>query len=67
MFEHADAMTHVLIREDLMKKIKKAGFKGPQFRDKWHCTDPEAPAPLWKPGGGRVDRDAPDGPWPRCH
>ncbi len=59
-----DTMSRVLIRDDLMHRIIKARFKGPQFTAVWHSNDRGAPAALWKPGGGRVERDAPDGPWP---
>jgi hypothetical protein len=59
-----DRMSQVLIRDDLRRAIISAGFTGPQFYGVWHSDDPGAPAPLWSPTSGRVDRDAPAGPWP---
>jgi hypothetical protein len=50
-----------IIRGDLVKKIKKAKFTGPQFYEVWLSTDQDAPGPIWKPG---VKRDKNSMPWP---
>lgn len=56
-----DRRVTTIVRSDLVRKIKKAKFTGPQFYDVWMKTDEGAPDPHWRP-------DAPDGkptmPWP---
>ncbi len=59
-----DHYSQTLIREDLLAKLIQGKFTGPQIHGVWHSGDRGAPEPLWKPGGGQVERKPPDGPWP---
>lgn len=58
------ALPDLFMRGDLIRKIKKAGVTGPQFRELWYSTDADAPPPSWRPGRRRPESERPAKPWP---